>query len=310
MSNFNFTCPHCQSQMSFPYAAVGQQGKCSGCQQVVTIQPDPTPVAADPVAKKTIIIAAIAAGAVGIAILCISGSLLFYLNPQGYMSIPFISDKTDFDTTGEKIFNALRERSTAKLQSHIFNNVVLKKIRAEIREGVPESLQTAYDETDTRTNKLNAFSDRDLNELSSVFIGFFSNEESRYPKLKSQWQNIEYIGIVGGLPTEREGTRERFIDNFKLNFDYSGSYDPDLVIRPTLYFRLDDEIYRLSIQEVLMEFDGKWYGFGDRAPRIIKITEKDFTDMPPVDEMSLMMYGGTEKVLIRLGEELGFSSTN
>ena len=310
MSNFNFTCPHCQSQMSFPSAAVGQQGKCSGCQQVVTIQPDATPVAADPVAKKKIIIAAIAASAVGIAILCISGSLLFYFYPQGDMSIPFISDKTDFDTTGEKIFNALRERSTAKLQSHIFNNVVLNNMRAKIREGVPESLHSSYDQKNTRTNDLNRYSDRDMAEYSSYFIGFFNNEEKRYPLLKSQWENIEYIGIIGFLPREREGTRERFIDNFKLNFDYSGSYDPDLVLEPSLYFRLDDEIYQLRIQEVMMEFDGKWYGLGDRTPRIIKITEKDFTHMPPVDEMSSMMYGGTEKVLIRLGEELGLSSTN
>ena len=54
MSNIDFTCPHCQSQMNFPSAAVGQQGKCSGCQQNVTIQPDLPPPLPDPAAKKNI----------------------------------------------------------------------------------------------------------------------------------------------------------------------------------------------------------------------------------------------------------------
>ena len=294
MSTITFTCPHCQSQMNFPSAAVGQQGTCGGCQQIVTIQPDPTSALPNPVAKKKIIIiAASTAGAVGIVILCIIGGLLATFSLPG-------SGKADFDATGEEIFNALRERSTAKLQSHIFNNVVLNNMRAKIREGVPESLHSSYDQKNTRTNDLNRYSDRDMAEYSSYFIGFFNNEEKRYPLLKSQWENIEYIGIIGFLPPEIDGDRYRYIDKFKLNFDYSGSYDPDVIMEPSVYFKLDNEIYMFRVQEGMLEFDGKWYGLGDRSPRIQAVTS-----MPPVDDLDLLMYGGTEKVLVRLREELG-----
>jgi len=93
MSNINFTCPHCQREINFPSAAVGQQGKCSGCQQIVLIQPDSPPALSwtdhalenqtiRPAKKKIIIFAAIAASAVGLVILCIIGSVLVWFNPQ------------------------------------------------------------------------------------------------------------------------------------------------------------------------------------------------------------------------------------
>jgi len=293
MSNINFTCPHCQKEMNFPSTAVGQQGKCSGCQQIVTIQPDlPPPMPKPDTKKKKIIFAAIAASAVGIVFLCLISILLVSLFWGG-------SGKADFDATGEEIFNALRERSTAKLQSHIFNDVVISNMRAKIREGVPESLQAAYDDKNTRTNEFNRFSDRDMAELSSFFIGFFENVETLFPELKSQWENIEYIGIIGFLPGVRDG-EERLIDTFKLNFDYSGSCDPDVVAEPTIFFRLDDGIYQFRVQEVMIEFEGKWYGSGDRKPRIEKVTS-----VPPVTNQRLLMYGGTEKVLVQVREELG-----
>jgi sulfatase modifying factor 1 len=75
MSTITFTCPHCQSQTNFPSTAVGQQGKCSGCLQNVTIQLDPTPPATNPAAKKKLIIfATVGCGAVvvlGLALLSI-----------------------------------------------------------------------------------------------------------------------------------------------------------------------------------------------------------------------------------------------
>jgi len=88
MATINFTCPHCQSQMNFPSTAVGQQGKCSGCLQNVTIQPDLRPPLPNPTAKRKIIIfAAVAASAFGVVILCISGSLLVYFSQQEGISI-------------------------------------------------------------------------------------------------------------------------------------------------------------------------------------------------------------------------------
>jgi len=69
--------------MNFPSAAVGQQGKCSGCKQTVRILPDLRSTARNPDAKKKVIIlAAVAASALGVVILCISGSLLVYFLSQ------------------------------------------------------------------------------------------------------------------------------------------------------------------------------------------------------------------------------------
>ena len=93
MSNITCTCPHCQSQMNFSSAAVGQQVNCSGCQQTVMIKPDAPPALAwtdhalenraiPPAKKKMIIFAAIGASAVGLVILCIIGGVFFFLNPQ------------------------------------------------------------------------------------------------------------------------------------------------------------------------------------------------------------------------------------
>jgi hypothetical protein len=309
MSNINFTCPHCSFSKQLPASAEGRQGNCPSCNAVVTITatapPSPSASPQQPLPPQTSQSRdrsgnrnklVLAASAVVIVVLCISGSLLFYFSPQGGVSIPLISDQTDFDATGEKIFNALSERSTAKLQSYIFSNVVLNKIRAEIREGVPESLQAAYDEKNTRTNDLNRYSDRDMAEYNSYFVGFFSDAETSHPQLKSQWENIEYIGIIG------RNKSDRFIDSFKHNFDYSGAYDPDTVIAPSVFFKLDNEIYCLIIGELLREFDGKWYATGDRTPRIIKFTKENIPNLP-VDEMGSVMYGGTEKVLIRLIKE-------
>ena len=80
MSTIDVTCPHCQSQMNFPSAAVGQQGKCSGCQQVVTIQPDPTPVATNRAAKKNIIIFA-TVGCGGLVVLGLALCVVLFLFP-------------------------------------------------------------------------------------------------------------------------------------------------------------------------------------------------------------------------------------
>jgi len=118
-------------------------------------------------------------------------------------------------------------------------------------------------------------------------------------------QIIEYIGIIGFLP-RRGDDQERLIDTFKLNFDYSGSCDPDVVAEPTIFFRLDDEIYQFRVQEVMIEFNGKWYLSGDRSSGINKFTENDLDSVnAAIDEMRLSMYGGTEKVLVQVREELG-----
>ena len=37
MSTITFICPHCNHTANLPATSVGQQGKCPGCQQVVTI---------------------------------------------------------------------------------------------------------------------------------------------------------------------------------------------------------------------------------------------------------------------------------
>ena len=324
MANINFTCPHCSFSKQLPASAEGQQGNCPSCKAVVTITatapPSPSASPQQPLTPQTSQSRdrsgnrnklVLAASAVVIVVLCISGSLLVYLSPQGGMSIPLISDKTDFDATGEKIFNALRERSTAKLQSHIINDVVLNNVRAKIREGVPESLQAAFDDKNTRANVLN-FSDRYMAKVSSFFIGFLSNEEARHPELKSQWENIEYIGITGSLPRERDGGRERLIDPFKLTYDYSGSYDPDFVRNATIWFRLDDKIYQMRGIEAMLEIDGKWYGMGDDGVTISKVTKEQFPRMLTDDlaNLRLSMYGGTEKVLVQVREELGLSSAN
>ena len=78
MSTIDVTCPHCQTQMNFPSDAVGQQAKCSGCQQAVTIQPDPTPVAINPAAKKKIIIFA-TVGCGGLVVLGLALSVVLFL---------------------------------------------------------------------------------------------------------------------------------------------------------------------------------------------------------------------------------------
>jgi hypothetical protein len=78
MSTIDVTCPHCQSQMNFPSTAVGQQGKCSSCQQIVTIQPDPTPVATNPAAKKNIIIFA-TVGCGGLVVLGLALCVVLFL---------------------------------------------------------------------------------------------------------------------------------------------------------------------------------------------------------------------------------------
>jgi hypothetical protein len=291
MSNINFTCPHCQKEMSFPSTVVGQQGKCSGCQQIITIQPNlPPPMPKTDTKKKKIIFAAVATSAVGIVFLCLISILLIFWFSGG-------SGKADFDATGKEIFNALRERSTAKLQSHMCNNVVVSNIEAKIREDVPESLQTAYDE------KMGAdfFSEGDMAKLSSLFIGFYSNIEAQHPELKSQWKNIEYIGITGFLPRKSGADgQERFIDEFKLDFEYSGSYDPDVVVDLGIWFRLDDEIYVFTSIEAMIEFDGKLYGFGDDGARVRKATKGGRWSQKP-------MYGGSEKVRAQLMQELGAS---
>jgi formylglycine-generating enzyme required for sulfatase activity len=79
MSTITFTCPHCQSQTNFPSTAVGQQGKCSGCLQNVTIQLDPTPPATNPAAKKKLIIfATVGCGAVVVLpVLVVLGFFLY-----------------------------------------------------------------------------------------------------------------------------------------------------------------------------------------------------------------------------------------
>jgi hypothetical protein len=291
MSNINFTCPHCQKEMNFPSTAVGQQGKCSGCQQIVTIQPDlPPPMPKPDTKKKKIIFAAVAASAVGIIFLCLISISLVYIFWGG-------SGKADFNATGKEIFNALRERSTAKLQSHMFNDVVVSNIKAKIREDVPQSLQTAYDEMMSDE----FISEDDMVELSSLFIGFYSNEETRHPELKSQWENIEFIGITGYLPQKGGGDdQERFIDEFKLDFEYSGSYDPDVVTDLGIWFRLGDEIYVFIGIEAMFEFEGKLYGFGDSGAKIEKATKGGIWSQTP-------MYGGSEKVRAQLMQELGAS---
>jgi len=66
MSVIDFTCPHCQSQRNFPSTAVGQQGKCLSCQQIITIQPDPPPAATSPSAtNKMIIFSTVGCGGLG-----------------------------------------------------------------------------------------------------------------------------------------------------------------------------------------------------------------------------------------------------
>ena len=95
--------------MNFPSTAVGQQGKCSGCLQNVTIQPDLRPPLPNPTAKRKIIIfAAVAASAFGVVILCISGSLLVYFSQQEGISIPLNSGKEDLRPSNitEEMFRA------------------------------------------------------------------------------------------------------------------------------------------------------------------------------------------------------------
>ena len=52
MSQINFICPHCGHSAVLPASLVGQQGKCPGCQKIVTVTntPPPMPMPAIPVA--------------------------------------------------------------------------------------------------------------------------------------------------------------------------------------------------------------------------------------------------------------------
>jgi hypothetical protein len=82
MSTITFTCPHCQSQTNFSSTAVGQQGKCSGCLQNVTIQPNLPPPLPNPSAKnKIIIIATVVCGAVVVLGLVLCLILFLFLFP-------------------------------------------------------------------------------------------------------------------------------------------------------------------------------------------------------------------------------------
>ena len=125
-ATIQFTCPHCQSQMSFPLAAVGQQGKCGGCQQIVMIQRDSLPAVSKPPVKKTIIFAAIAVSTVGIAILCISGGLFVYFLPQGDSvtgsiadepQLPQSSESSSFEELCNSFVSAIKSQNPEKLMA-------------------------------------------------------------------------------------------------------------------------------------------------------------------------------------------------
>jgi hypothetical protein len=62
----------------------------------------------------------------------------------------------------------------------------------------------------------------------------------------------------------------------------------------------------------MLEIDGKWYGMGDDGVTISKVTKEQFPRMLTDDlaNLRLSMYGGTEKVLVQVREELGLSPAN
>ena len=123
MSTIDFTCPHCQSQMNFPSASVGQQGKCSGCQQIVTIQPDPTPALPNPAAKNRIFAwAAVGCGALlvlGLAFCLVLFLFVFPVEQRTEQLVESITNtiggKPDIDDFGRSVLAAVKTRDIQEL---------------------------------------------------------------------------------------------------------------------------------------------------------------------------------------------------